>query len=76
MNGLTEVFGRKLDASGGKLQANLAWENSRFLCGKIKEEADALKPFEAFASRFGSKIIFNPELIVEKNQRFYLLIHG
>jgi ribosome biogenesis protein Nip4 len=32
-----------------------------------------MKPFEVFASGFGAKIVFNPEFIVEKNQRFYLL---
>ncbi len=32
-----------------------------------------MKQYEAFASRFGSKIVFNPELIVEKGQRYYLL---
>jgi ribosome biogenesis protein Nip4 len=32
-----------------------------------------MKPFEAFASRFGAKVDFNTEFIVEKNQRFYLL---
>ena len=32
-----------------------------------------MKPFEAFASRFGGKIAFNPEFIVEKSQRYYLL---
>ena len=33
-----------------------------------------MKPYETFASRFGgSKITFNHEFIVEKNQRFYLL---
>ena len=32
-----------------------------------------MKPYESFASRFGGKIVFNSECIVEKNQRFYLL---
>jgi ribosome biogenesis protein Nip4 len=32
-----------------------------------------MRPFEAFASRFGGKIVFNTEFIVEKNQRYYLL---
>ena len=32
-----------------------------------------MRPFEAFASRFGGKIVFNPEFIVEKSQRYYLL---
>lgn len=32
-----------------------------------------MRPFEAFASRLGAKIVFNPEFIVEKSQRFYLL---
>ena len=32
-----------------------------------------MKPYEAFASRFGGKIVFNSEFMVEKNQRFYLL---
>jgi ribosome biogenesis protein Nip4 len=32
-----------------------------------------MKPIEAFASKFGSKIALNPELLVEKNQRYYML---
>jgi ribosome biogenesis protein Nip4 len=32
-----------------------------------------MKPYEAFASRFGGKVAFNVEFIVEKNQRFYML---
>lgn len=32
-----------------------------------------MKPLESFASRFGGKVAFNQEFIVEKNQRFYLL---
>jgi ribosome biogenesis protein Nip4 len=32
-----------------------------------------LKPYEVFASRFGTRVAFNSELIVEKSQRFYLL---
>ena len=32
-----------------------------------------MRPLEAFASRFGDKIAFNPEFIVEKDQRYYLL---
>ena len=32
-----------------------------------------MKAFEVFASRFGSRIVFNPEFIMEKSQRFYLL---
>jgi len=32
-----------------------------------------MRPLEAFASRFGGKIAFNPEFIVEKSQRYYLL---
>ena len=32
-----------------------------------------MKPLTAFASRFGAKIGLNPEFIVEKSQRFYLL---
>ncbi len=32
-----------------------------------------MKPFEAFTQRLGGKVMFNPEFIVEKNQRFYLL---
>jgi ribosome biogenesis protein Nip4 len=41
-----------------------------------------MRPLEAFASRFGGKIALNPEFIVEKSQRYYLLsrrlksIHG
>ena len=32
-----------------------------------------MRPLEAFASRFGAKIAFNPEFIVKKNERYYLL---
>ena len=32
-----------------------------------------MKPYEVFASRFGSRVAFNPELVFEKNQRYYLL---
>ena len=32
-----------------------------------------MKPYETFSSRFGGNIAFNPEFIVEKSQRFYLL---
>ena len=32
-----------------------------------------MRPLEAFASRFGGKVAFNPEFIVEKSQRYYLL---
>ena len=32
-----------------------------------------MRPLEAFASRFGCKIAFNPEFIVEKSRRYYLL---
>ncbi len=32
-----------------------------------------MKPIVAFASRFGGKIALNPEFIVEKAQRYYLL---
>ncbi len=32
-----------------------------------------MKPYEVFASRFGRKIAFNSEMIVEKGQRYYLL---
>ncbi len=32
-----------------------------------------MKPYEVFASRFGSRVAFNSELVVEKNQRYYLL---
>jgi ribosome biogenesis protein Nip4 len=31
-----------------------------------------MKPIEVFASRFGNEIAFIKELIVEKNQRYYL----
>ena len=31
-----------------------------------------MRPYEVFASRFGNKVAFNNELIVEKNQRYYL----
>jgi ribosome biogenesis protein Nip4 len=32
-----------------------------------------MRPLEAFASRFGGQVAFNPEFIVEKSQRYYLL---
>ncbi len=32
-----------------------------------------MKPLEFFASSFGAKIALNPEFVVEKNRRFYLL---
>jgi ribosome biogenesis protein Nip4 len=32
-----------------------------------------MRPFEAFASRFGGKVAFNLEFIVEKSHRYYLL---
>ena len=32
-----------------------------------------MRPYETFASRFGVQIGFNNELIIEKNQRYYLL---
>lgn len=32
-----------------------------------------MKPYESFASRFGGNIKFNPEFVLERNQRFYLL---
>jgi ribosome biogenesis protein Nip4 len=32
-----------------------------------------MKPYEIFASRFGCRVAFNSELVVEKNQRYYLL---
>jgi ribosome biogenesis protein Nip4 len=32
-----------------------------------------LKPLEVFASRFGGKVAFNQEFIVEKGMRYYLL---
>lgn len=32
-----------------------------------------MKPLATFASQFGAKITLNPNLIMEKNQRYYLL---
>jgi len=32
-----------------------------------------MKPYEVFASRFGCRVAFNSELVLEKNQRYYLL---
>lgn len=32
-----------------------------------------MRPYEVFARRFGGKIVFNTESIVEKSQRYYLL---
>jgi ribosome biogenesis protein Nip4 len=40
---------------------------------QTKKEDNAMKPYEVFASNFGTKIAFNTELIVEKSQRYYLL---
>jgi ribosome biogenesis protein Nip4 len=35
-----------------------------------------MKPFEVFSSRFGCKVAFNQEFILEKGQRYYLLNPG
>jgi len=32
-----------------------------------------MKPYETFSSRFGGHFAFNPEFIIEKSRRFYLL---
>ncbi len=32
-----------------------------------------MRPFEVFASRFGAKVAFNSQFILEKSQRYYLL---
>ena len=32
-----------------------------------------MRPYEVFASRFGAKVAFNAQFILEKNQRYYLL---
>ncbi len=32
-----------------------------------------MRPYEVFASRFGAKVAFNSEFILEKSQRYYLL---
>lgn len=32
-----------------------------------------MKPYEVFAARFGSQVVFHSEMIVEKDQRYYLL---
>jgi len=32
-----------------------------------------MKPIEVFASRFGSQVTFNSEMVTEKSQRYYLL---
>ena len=32
-----------------------------------------MKPYEVFASRFGSRVAFNSEMVIEKSQRYYLL---
>ena len=32
-----------------------------------------MRPYEVFASRFGAKVAFNPQFILEKSQRYYLL---
>ena len=32
-----------------------------------------MRPYEVFASRFGSGIAFNTEMVIEKSQRYYLL---
>ncbi len=30
-----------------------------------------MKPYEVFAARFGSQVVFHSEMIVEKDQRYY-----
>jgi len=40
---------------------------------QTEEGKGAVRPYEMFASRFGGKITFNHQFIVEKSQRFYLL---
>jgi ribosome biogenesis protein Nip4 len=40
---------------------------------QTKEGEGAMKPYEVFASRFGCRVGFNSELVVEKAQRYYLL---
>jgi len=40
---------------------------------QTKKGGCKLKPYEVFASRFGSRVAFNSELVVEKGQRYYLL---
>jgi ribosome biogenesis protein Nip4 len=32
-----------------------------------------MKPYEVFASRFGCRVAFNSEMVVEKSQRYFLL---
>jgi len=32
-----------------------------------------MRPYEVFASRFGAKVAFNSQFILEKSQRYYLL---
>ena len=40
---------------------------------QTKEGGCTMKPYEVFASRFGCRVAFNSELVVEKGQRYYLL---
>jgi ribosome biogenesis protein Nip4 len=51
----------------------MAWRNTGFLCLQTEREGRAImKPLITFASRFGAKVLLNPEFVVEKSQRFYL----
>ncbi len=73
VDGLTEVFGRKLDPQV-KFSRRIWPEHTQgFLCMQTKKGRGTMKPYEVFASRFGSRVAFNSELVVEKNQRYYLL---
>jgi len=69
---LTEVFGQKLDPQVSRCRRLWPGDTQGFfackLNGAIRHEALAV-----FASQFGAKIAFNPEFVVEKAQRYYLL---
>ncbi len=40
---------------------------------QTKEGGGLMKPYEVFAARFGPRVAFNSEMVVEKSQRYYLL---
>ena len=71
-NGLVDVFGMKLDPQVANCRRIWPRANSRLFCLQTKKGEISMRPIEVFASRFGNEIAFNKELIVEKNQRYYL----
>ena len=40
---------------------------------QTKKGEITMRPYEVFVSRFGGKVAFNSEFIIEKGQRYYLL---